>query len=556
MGDCGNVGPAHRELNPETLGIAAALVGFLVSLGPHPVVQVSRHHRHAELVKKREKSRRVGSSAVSDEDPSPRKDQTGVGNAIGQAHPPIVTREQDWVHCQVMRLELTPLVERLRSLAKRGDVATIREELEDIHEVDLADALERMTVEEGLEVFRKLEPVDAAFILTELTQETQRLYSEELSDEVLAYYLDILPMDDALGLRESIGEDRFEVLLNMIPQPDAQEIRRSLRYPEDSVGRVMTEGFFKVNPDQSIASVLADIRLASEDKYESVYDLYVLDEGEHLLGVFSLRRAVRARPDLTARELMNDEIVTARASDPAETVARDLARYGFRALPVVDDRGRMVGVLTGDDAQYLIGQADTVDVLKLGAVGGDADSYLSLNPLQLYRRRVVWLLGLFVAETLTGTVMRHYAQAAELNPLTFFIPLIIGAGGNTGSQATTTITRAIAVGDVKTSDLMAVLKRELPTSVMLGLTLGAIGYFRAIFWTESASLIPYVVGLSLPLVTIWATCIGGILPILAKRLRFDPAVMSAPFISTFVDATGLIIYFEVALRILGRNAFG
>ncbi|HRD31270.1 MAG TPA: magnesium transporter, partial [Fimbriimonadaceae bacterium] len=244
------------------------------------------------------------------------------------------------------------------------------------------------------------------------------------------------------------------------------------------------------------------------------------------------------------------DVITANVKEPAEDAARRMSRYGFYALPVVDDRGRMVGIFTGDDAQTVLREEDTRDVLALGGVSGDGDSYLGSNIWSLFRRRIVWLLALFIAETITGMVLRHYGQNGgedlKLNPLIFFVPLLIGAGGNVGSQVTTTITRALALGEVGTRDAVRVLRRELVVATLIGLTLGAVGFARAFFGWSSGLGMSGVVGVALPAIVIWSASVGSLLPLAAKRLGIDPAVMSAPFISTFVDATGLIIYFEIA----------
>jgi magnesium transporter len=427
--------------------------------------------------------------------------------------------------------------------------------LEDRHAADIAEGMQRLTVEETRSLLAQLEPDQAADVLIELPAETAKQVMSELPDSTLAHYLDILPQDDALDLRETLGEDRFDALLNVIPKEDANEIRRMLAYPEDSVGRVMTERFFEVTPDMTMQEILSDVRRSPIEKYEMVNDIYVLDENRYLQGIFSLRKAIRASAEMTAAQVMNDEPISCSASQPAEEAARQMARYGFYALPVLDDRHRMVGIFTGDDAQAIIREADTEDVLKLGAVGGSGDAYLSLSVIELFRRRIPWLLALFLAETLTGSVLRHYSKGGSeglgLSPITFFIPLIIGAGGNTGSQVTTTITRALAVGEISPRDALLVMKREFVTALMVGSSLGVAGFIRAKLWGTPPDIC-FVVGLALPAIVIWAATVGSVLPLAAKRLGIDPAVMSAPFISTFVDATGLVIYFEIALRLTGH----
>jgi len=451
-------------------------------------------------------------------------------------------------------------VDRLRSLSRLQSADVVREELDGVQPADIAEGLERLDTEEALSLLQQLPEDVAADVLVELPSETTKRLVSELPDTTLALYLDILPMDDALELGEVLPEDRFEALLEVIPKEDAQEIRRALNYPEGTAGRLMTEDFFGVSPTASMRRIIRMIREATDEEYETVNDIYVVNEQGFLLGVFSLRQAVRAPILSLAKDVMIEDVVTCTADTPAEQVARQIAKYGFYAMPVLDDRGRMLGIFTVDDAQEVLEEAETEDVLMLGGVSGDAEAYLSLSIIELVKRRLPWLFILFIAETLTGSVLRHYvpesadnagAQLATVAKLMLFVPLLIGAGGNSGSQVTTTITRALAVGEVKTSDFWPVFRRELATAACIGLVLGLVGFFRAFLGWHSGLDISLVVGLALPSIVIWAATVGSGLPLAAKRLGIDPAVMSAPFIATFVDATGLIIYFEIARRMLG-----
>jgi magnesium transporter len=329
----------------------------------------------------------------------------------------------------------------------------------------------------------------------------------------------------------------------------------------------MTEDFVEVGPTDTMSDVLDLIRNTNDEEFETVNYIYVLSEDRHLLGLLTLKRVIRAQPNSLTRDVMVEDIITVPATMPEEEVARTLARYGFSAVPVLDQRGRMLGIVTADDAQQILEEAQTEDVLMLGAVTGDAENYLSLSILELVKRRLPWLVVLFVAEFFTGSVLRYYlGKDADTNPneslamiakLQLFVPLLIGAGGNAGSQVTTTITRALALGDVRTKDWFKVIRREFSVAALIGLTLGLIGMGRVslpiIGWSQPLYL-SLTIGFALPCIIIWATCVGSVLPMAAKRLGIDPAVMSAPFISTFVDATGLIIYFEVAHRVM--SAYG
>lgn len=457
-----------------------------------------------------------------------------------------------------MRTDERTFVDELRSLAKIEEPEVVREHLDAIRPEDIAEVLPRLTVQEGLAILQRMEEEHAAYVLVELPPETARAYLDELPDATVAHYLDVLPMDDAIELTEELEQDRRAAILEVIPEEDAQEIERLLSYPEDSVGRLITEDFVQVPPNATTADVLRDLREKPEEEYEMINDIYVLDEHRHLLGIFSLRRLLRADPHQTAKEMMMTDVISVPPDMHEEEAARLMARYGFYALPVVDYRGRLLGIFTVDDAHEILEEADTEDVLALGAVSGDAGAYLSLSTWQLVKRRVPWLFGLFIAESLTGNVLRAYGQGSDnelhMNPLAFFIPLLIGCGGNSGSQVTTTITRSLALGEIKTNDWWRIMRREMGAALCAGAILGVVGFIRTwnpipiLGWNSSVSL-SLVVGLTLPAIVLWATTVGSMLPILAKRVGLDPAVMSAPFITTFVDATGLVIYFEIARRL-------
>ncbi|MBI1334658.1 MAG: magnesium transporter [Armatimonadetes bacterium] len=466
-----------------------------------------------------------------------------------------------------MRTDEQALVDRLPNLAQEEDKYKVREQLENVRPEDLADAIQRSDFEIGLAILRKLDAETAAYVLVELPDDTSRSIIAELPDTTVAHYLDILPMDDALDLRDSLSTERFEALLHVIPDQDAQEIRRLLSYPENSAGQLMTEDYVEVAPTDTMSDVLNLIRNTNDEEFETVNYIYVLSEDRHLLGLLTLKRVIRAQPNALARDVMSADIITVNATMPEEEVARVLARYGFSAVPVLDDRGRMLGIITADDAQEILEEAQTEDVLMLGGVTGDAENYLALSIVELVKRRLPWLVVLFVAEFLTGSVLRHYlgkdadddpsASLAIIAKLQLFVPLLIGAGGNAGSQVTTTITRALALGDVRSRDWFRVIRREFSVALIIGATLGLIGFARValpvIGWSQPLYF-SLTVALSLPCIILWAATVGSVLPIAAKRFGIDPAVMSAPFISTFVDATGLIIYFEVAHRVM--TAFG
>lgn len=450
-----------------------------------------------------------------------------------------------------MHHELKQLLKKLQGLAKSPDPLLLKETLKPYHIEDLSSAFQRLLITEGLTLIESMDIQTASEILTKLPTEIAKQYIGALPDTTVAYYLDSLPMNDALEMQEELGEERFQSLLHMIPESDAQEINRLLAYPKNSVGRLMTEKYVQLKPDDTAQNVLEQLRQHSKEEFETIQVLFVISPEKHLLGVISLRELLSFSPDQIIQEVMNKEPVTSSPDTRAEDVARLLLRYGFDALPIINQRGRMVGIFSSEDAQTILDEADTEDVLKLGAVSGEVEAYLSLSLWQLVKRRTPWLLGLFVAESFTGSVLRHYGQGEEslqLNPIMYFVPLLIGAGGNSGSQVTTTITRALAVGEIDTSDFFLVMRREMSTSLVVGTILGIAAYFNSLRWHTPMDLC-LTVSLTLPLIIIWAATVGSTIPIFAKRIGIDPAVISAPLITTFVDATGLIIYLELVKHI-------
>lgn len=451
------------------------------------------------------------------------------------------------------------LAAALRALAKTKPSAR-PVDLDFARPEDLADAILLLTPEETAQALGHMEPEVAAQILVDAPTSNVRLIVPLLEDRLLAAYLDVLPMDDAIDLQEEIEEERWERLLEIIPAEDAAEIRRLQNYPKGSVGRLMTEAYFWTAPYATVESLLTDLRSANQEKYESVMAVYVVADDKKLIGIISIRRLLRAHPQMLASEVMNKDVVSVKVTDSDEESARIMAKYGFYALPVVDENGVLKGIFTGDDAQEILQDADTKDVLALGGVSGTVEAYLSLNPVQLYSRRMPWLLALFVAETLTGHVLRHYGQADDglaISPLMYFVPLLIGAGGNAGSQVTSTITRSLAIGEISSRDWFKVIGREWSVACMIGATLGLVGALRAfapppIGWAAGLEM-SILIALALPCIIVWASTVGSCLPIAAKKMGIDPAVLSAPLVTTLVDATGLIIYFEIARRVITKS---
>lgn len=337
-------------------------------------------------------------------------------------------------------------------------------------------------------------------------------------------------------------------MLHGLSPKERQLTAEVLGYPKGSVGRRMTPEYVSARASATVGAVLAKVRARLDDA-ETIYTLPVLDDSRHVIGIVSLRDLLRADPQTGIRDIMQRPD-TATAYDTAEAAARKCANLGHLALPIVDKESRLVGVLTIDDAAKILEREDTEDAARQGGVEPLRRPYFATSIRSLVGSRVLWLLVLAIGATLTVQVLSIFeATLEQVTVLALFVPLLIGTGGNTGNQAATTVTRALALGDVRPGDVWRVLARELGVGVCLGSLLGLIGgTIAAIVYEPTIGL---VIGLTLLAVCSLAATIGGVMPLIARALRVDPAVFSNPFISTFVDATGLIVYFLIARTVLG-----
>jgi magnesium transporter len=355
--------------------------------------------------------------------------------------------------------------------------------------------------------------------------------------------------DDATDVLAELTDEEAEQILQAMEPEEAAEIRELLPYPPDTAGGRMTPAFVAIAPNVRADDAIQMLRQVAAEA-ETIYYVYVLDADEHLLGVLSLHNLVLTKPDTPVSEVMVSDPFRVEASADQETVARLLTDLNLLALPVVDDQDRLLGIITQDDIADVLEEEATEDIERLGGSQPlDMPYRLASVPL-LVRRRVGWLLFLFVAGLLTTQVLVHFEARLEMVPaLTLFIPLIVGIGGNVGSQTATTLVRAIGIGEVDLRDAGWVLLKELSTGLLMGLALGAAGFIRG--GLEAGMQIGLVVALTILVLTIWSSGVAAVLPLVLRKIGADPAVVSAPFIATLVDATGLMIYLTIAGLVLG-----
>ncbi len=409
-----------------------------------------------------------------------------------------------------------------------------------------AEAFSLLGREEAQDFFLKISVDDRAQIIHRLPEGEKRLWFR------------LLAPDDAADLIQHTQEDERGLLLSLLDDQNRREVNVLLTYKQDVAGGLMNPHFARVPPDLTADEAIRYLRLQVQEHLENIYYVYVLDEAQKLLGVVSFRDLFKAKPDKKVRDIMKTEVVAATENQDQEAVARYFSKHKFFALPVVDEFYRLKGIITADDILNAVQDEATEDIQKLGGVQALDKPYIQMGFWEMLKKRAVWLAVLFVGEMLTATAMAKFeAEIARAVVLALFVPLIISSGGNSGSQASTLVIRAMALGEFQLRDWWRIVRREVATGFGLGVILASIGLLRILVWQgifhtygTYANLIAASVSISLIGVVMWGTLAGAMLPLILKKLGFDPASASAPFVATLVDVSGILIYFSVSAFIL------
>jgi magnesium transporter len=367
-----------------------------------------------------------------------------------------------------------------------------------------------------------------------------------------------LAPDDAADVIQAMEDESRDGLLRLLDEPTRREVNALLAYAEDEAGGLMSPRYVRLRAEMSVDEAISYLRRAARERVETIYYIYVLDAEQRLLGVVSFRELFSAPPDKTVRDVMRTEVVSVPEDMDQEQVANVIAENDLMAVPVLDAEGRIKGIVTVDDIVDVVREEATEDIQKIGGTQALDAPYLEVGVLEMVRKRAIWLTVLFVGQLLTATAMAYFEdEIARAVVLALFIPLVISSGGNSGSQASTLVIRAMAMQEVRLRDWARVLRRELASGLLLGVLLGSIGLLRVLLWPGRVSafgehffLVGLTVAVSLVWIVMWGAVAGAMLPFLLRRLGFDPASASAPFVSTLVDVTGLVIYFSVATALL------
>lgn len=454
-------------------------------------------------------------------------------------------------------MEMDEIIEQIEALYRKKELSKIKQTLADMNPADIAALFEEFPNNQRLLFFRLLSKEEAADTFVELDVDTQEALIHAFSDNELKEVLDELYLDDAVDVIEEMPATVVKRILMNTDNETRRSINALLKYPEDSAGSIMTPEFVDLKKDMTVEDAFKRIRRTGVDK-ETVYTCYVTDESRHLLGVTTVKELLLHDYEDIIEEFMETNVIYVNTLDDQEVAAQQFDKYNFLALPVVDMEERLVGIITIDDAMDVMQEENTEDIQKMNAMLPTDKTYLKTTVKETWRSRFPWLLLLMVSATFTGSIITAFEnKLATLTILTAFIPMLMDTGGNSGGQASVTVIRAMSLGEVAFKDYFKVVWKELRVGFFCGISLAVVNFAK--IWivdrmlfnnTEITFFVDLAICLTLIVEIIFAKFIGCTLPMLAKRIGFDPAVMSSPFITTIVDAISLLVFFAISTAVI------
>lgn len=447
----------------------------------------------------------------------------------------------------------------LKQLLKE-DPDQVRELLDEIHPEDLADLVGELDADEAAKLLARLPAEDAAPIFERLDDEEQGDIVEVMPPESVAHIASEMAPDDRADLFSVLPDAVGEVILEKLEEVDpeaAEDVREIEKWPDTSAGHLMTTAYVAVSPTVSVRAAIDAVRAHAENHHENVYNVYALDSSQRLVGIASLRDLLLASPLQPLDEILRTNVISVPPLEDQEEVARKMAKYDLNVMPVVDDKGLILGVITIDDIVDVLTQEQTEDVQKLGAVEPLDVPYFRTSFVTFIKKRGGWLLALFFGEFFTQTALRHYDPVFDaIKGAAYYVPLLISAGGNSGSQSSTLIIRGMALGEIKMRDWYRILVRELAMGFVLGLGLAVVGFVRVLMYRDQHVDFALTVALTLVGIVMTGCTVGAMLPIALKRVGLDPATSSTPFIASLVDVIGIIIFVHAAKAVMAAVLAG
>lgn len=441
--------------------------------------------------------------------------------------------------------------QEIKELLDEKQYTRLRQRVAELNDADIAAAMEEMEEKDLLKMFRILPKSMAADVFSYLEVESQQFIITSLSERDAADIIDNLMSDDAADLLEEMPANVVKKLLAGASPDTRRDINHLLRYPEDSAGSIMTVEFMDFKEDYTVADAIAKIRKTGMDS-ETINICYVLDKKRTLVGTVALRYLLLSEPEAIIGEMMHENVISLHTLMDQEEVARQFKKYDFTSMPVVDNENRLVGIITVDDVVDIMEEETTEDIEKMAAIVPTDKPYMKTSVIETWKKRMPWLLLLMISATFTGKIITSFEGALSAYVvLTAYIPMLMDTGGNAGGQASVTIIRSISLNDIEFADLPQVIWKEFRVGIICGITLAAANFCKLLVLDRVSMLVAAVVCLTLLVTLIAAKFIGCVLPMLAKKIGFDPAVMASPFITTIVDAVSLITYFQIATVLLG-----
>ena len=447
---------------------------------------------------------------------------------------------------------------KISELIESKRYAELKARLEEIPYVDIAEVFAEVEPRYHAIILRLLGKEAAADVFVELDTETQKELIESFSDRELAAILEEMYLDDTVDIIEEMPAAVVKRIIKSSSKEDREMINRLLLFDKDTAGAIMTTEYVRLIPEMTVGEALDHIKSVAIDK-ETIYTCYVTDKKRHLLGIVTAKDLLINDRDVTLESIMEENVVFSRTSDDKEEVALLFDRYGFLALPVVDSECRLVGIVTVDDAMDVIREETEEDFAKMAGMSPTETTYLKTSAFDFLKARLPWLLLLMFSATISSAILTIFDsfEATLSAVLVLFVPMIMGTGGNSGGQSSVTVIRSLSLGEIEFKDLLRVMRKELTVGVLAGSVVGVATFLKVVLidrfllGNPAVSVtVALVVAVSLALTIIFAKLIGAALPILAKKLGFDPAVMASPFITTLVDAASLVIYFLIAANTL------
>jgi magnesium transporter len=448
---------------------------------------------------------------------------------------------------------------RITELIENKKYAELKVLLGEIPPIDLAEAFSEVEPKYHAVILRLLGKEAAADVFVELDTDTQRVLIESFSDRELAAILEEMYLDDTVDIIEEMPAAVVKRIIKSSSKDDREMINRLLLFDKDTAGAIMTTEYVRLIPEMTVGEALDHIKAVAIDK-ETIYTCYVTDRKRHLLGIVTAKDMLLNDRDVTLESIMEENVVFSRTSDDKEEVALLFDRYGFLALPVVDSECRLVGIVTVDDAMDVIREETEEDFAKMAGMTPTETTYLKTSAFDFLKARLPWLLLLMFSATVSTAILTIFEDALSA-ALVLFVPMIMGTGGNSGGQSSVTVIRSLSLGEIEFKDLFRVMRKELTVGILAGVLVGIATFLKVVLIDslilgnpDVSMLVALAVAVSLALTIIFAKLIGAALPILAKKLGFDPAVMASPFITTLVDAASLLIYFVIAAEVFALRA--